>query len=138
MLLMPGKGNRCGMAGKFQRNARVRMDDEIYGSTVRVSHGEMPHAEATAGVDFFSAHRARASPRAAKSTANGGRDMSVAGRAASTATSALFARFLVVGVLFDLAQHAAGLKLHVESLQGGVDGLTGLDDYVNQVQMPRG
>lgn len=36
-------------------------------------------------------------------------------------------------VLFELAKESALLHLHIEALEGGVDGFVGLDNYVNQL-----
>lgn len=39
-----------------------------------------------------------------------------------------------MGVLFELAQYAALLQLHVEALKRAINRLVGLDGYVNQVR----
>ena len=54
------------------------------------------------------------------------------GLAASLQSPSLFARLFIVRVLFQLTKQPALLKLHVEALQGAVDGLVRLDCYVNQ------
>ncbi len=61
-----------------------------------------------------------------------------AAAAASLQAAALFARLLVVAVLFELAQDAALLELHVEALESAIDRFVGLNGDVNQALMPRG
>ena len=46
-------------------------------------------------------------------------------------TAALLARLLIVRMLFELAQKAAGLHLLIEALQRGIDRLIRLDGYVD-------
>jgi len=48
-------------------------------------------------------------------------------------TPPLLAGLLVVGVLFELTQEPALLELHVEALDGRVDGLVLLHDHINQI-----
>lgn len=57
---------------------------------------------------------------------------------AASLTAALFARFLVVRVLFEFAKQAALLQLQVEALQGAVDRLIGLDNDLNQITISSG
>jgi len=52
--------------------------------------------------------------------------------AAAGLAASLFARFLVVGVLFELAEEAALLKLLIEALEGAVDALVRVDADVDQ------
>ena len=56
----------------------------------------------------------------------------VARLAAARESSSLLARLLVVRVLLQLAEKSALLKLHVEALEGAVDGFVRLYSYVNQ------
>lgn len=52
--------------------------------------------------------------------------------AASLQTASLFARLLVVRVLFQLAEKAALLQLHIEALESAIDGLIRLYGHVDQ------
>ena len=56
------------------------------------------------------------------------------GDAAALDPSALLARLLEVGVLFQLAQDPALLQLHIEALQRGIDRLVLLDDHIDQAR----
>lgn len=59
---------------------------------------------------------------------------SVSARARPALHSATFlAGLLVVGVLFELPQQSALLKLHVEPLHSSVDGLVRLHNHIYQV-----
>lgn len=58
--------------------------------------------------------------------------------ASASLTAALFARLLVMRMLFEFAKQAALLQLQVEALQGAVDRLIGLNNDLNQITISSG